>query len=307
MARKILVVGATGQQGKAVIAALHAQTRTPRPTTCDDRPIQILALTRSASSPKSQALAARHPDIVLAEGDTRNPEPIFAAHPDISSVLLVTVPPGDEEQALPFIEAAVAPGRQVEHMVFSSVDRGGDLKSWAEPTPVPHFAAKHRIELRLRQLCDNAGVRWTVLRPTGFMDTYNPGFFGQFMASLWAAGMPAERRMQLISTHDIGVFAARALLDPQQWMGRAVSLAGDDLSFRELQDVYRRTVGQELPQTYRILAHTALWWVKDAYMSFEWFSTAGYGADIPSLREQEPGLQTFEKWLRESSQWDSRG
>lgn len=296
MVRNILVVGATGQQGKAVIDALQ-KSPSHQP------PIQILALTRSASSPKSQALRASYPDIILVEGDTRNPEPIFAAHPNITSVFLVTVPPNDEEQALPFIEVALAPGTEVDHVVFSSVDRGGGVASWTVPTEVPHFAAKHRIELRLRQLCDEAGKRWTILRPTGFMDTYNPGFFGKFMAALWAAGMPADRRMQLISTHDIGVFGAKALLDPEQWAGKAVALAGDDISFQELQNVFRQTVGEELPQTYGILAYGALWSIKDARTSFEWFRTAGYGADITSLKQQEPGLQTFEKWLRESSHW----
>ncbi|KAF5022614.1 hypothetical protein F66182_5329 [Fusarium sp. NRRL 66182] len=237
MTRDILIVGATGQQGKATIDALY-------------------------------------PDIVLVQGDTLTPQPIFAAHQSISSVFVVTVPPNDEEQAIPLISAAVSSPR-VEHIVFTSVDRGGDQASWSQPTEVPHFAAKHRIELRLRQLCQESGKRWTILRPTGFMDSYSPGFFGQMMASLWAAGMPKDRRMQLISTHDIGVFAAKALLDPDAWEGKATALAGDELSFSELQDVFRRTAGQELPQTYKAVAYPVLWMVADASKSFEWFRTEG--------------------------------
>lgn len=294
MTGDILIVGATGKQGRSVIDTFHTHTPATR----------ILALTRSASSPKSQALQAAYPGIILVEGDTRNPGPIFEANPDISSVFLVTVPPNDEEQALDFINTAVAPGTKVDHIVFSSVDRGGDVASWTQPTEVPHFAAKHRIELQLRQLCDDAGRRWTILRPTGFMDTYNPGFFGKLMASLWAAGMPADRRMQLISTHDIGIFAAKALMVPEKWAGKAVALAGDSLSISELRDVFRRTVGMDLPQTYGVLAQPVLWWVKDARMSFEWFRRAGYAADIAGLRREEPGLQSFQMWLRESSQWN---
>ena len=109
--------------------------------------------------------------------------------------------------------------------------------------------------------------------------------------------------MQLISTHDIGVFAAKALLDPQKWAGRAIALAGDDLSFSELRDIFKQTTGQVLPEASRLLAHPVLWWFKDARMSFEWFRTVGYGADITSLREEEPGLQDFGTWLRQTSQW----
>ncbi|KAH7111657.1 hypothetical protein B0J13DRAFT_576651 [Dactylonectria estremocensis] len=282
MTRDILIVGATGQQGKATINALYKTLK----NSSQLHETRILALTRSISSPKSQALKSEHPN-----------------HPSISSVFVVTVPPNDEAQAIPLIEAAAATESQVDHIVFTSVDRGGDAASWSQPTEVPHFAAKHRIELRLQRLCEKSGKRWTILRPTGFMDSYNPGFFGQMMASLWSAGMPKDRKMQLISTHDIGVFAAKALLDPDAWAGKATALAGDELSFLELQEIFRTTVGEELPQTYKAVAYPVLWMVTDASKSFEWFRTAGWDADIAALREQEPGLQSFGQWLRESSRW----
>jgi uncharacterized protein YbjT (DUF2867 family) len=298
MTRNILIVGATGQQGKATIHALYKALNEPS----QQQDIRILALTRSIASPKAQALQTEYPSINLVQGDTQAPEPIFEKHPDISSIFIVTVPPNDEAQALPLIEAATA-HPSVDHIVFSSVDRGGDEVSWSQPTEIPHFAAKHRIELRLRELCEENNKRWTILRPTGFMDSYNPGFFGQMMASLWAEGMPKDRKMQLVSTHDIGVFAAKALLNPEAWAGKALALAGDELSFSELQEIFREVVGEELPQTYKVVAYPVLWMVKDASKSFEWFRDAGWKADITALREQEPGLQSFAAWLRESSKW----
>ncbi|KAM0185779.1 hypothetical protein ACHAPI_012018 [Fusarium lateritium] len=299
MTRDILIVGATGQQGKATIDALFKT----RNNSIQPQHIRILALTRSISSPKAQALQSKYPDIILVQGDTQTPQPIFNQYPSISSVYVVTVPPNDEAQALPLIEAATMTTNQVDHIVFSSVDRGGDAESWSQPTEIPHFAAKHRLELRLRQLCNENNKRWTILRPTGFMDGYNPGFFGKMMASLWSEGMPKDRKMQLISTHDIGVFAAKALLDPETWSGKATALAGDELSFVELQEIFRRVVGEEIPQTYKVVTYPILWMVADANKSFEWFRTAGWKADISALRAQEPCLQDFETWLRESSQW----
>ncbi|KAL4728248.1 hypothetical protein ACLX1H_004990 [Fusarium chlamydosporum] len=227
MTRDILIVGATGQQGKAAINALF---NTLKQSSHQDS-TSILALTRSVSSPKSQALCNQYPGIVIVEGNTQTPKPIFENYPSIKSIFIVTVPPDDETQAIPLIEEATSRSSQVDHIVFSSVDRGGDEVSWSQSTEIPHFAAKHRIEHRLRDLCIETGKRWTILRPTGFMDSYNPGFFGKMMASLWAEGMPKDRKMQLISTHDIGIFAAKALLDPEGWAGKSVALAGDDLSF----------------------------------------------------------------------------
>ncbi|KAK7409420.1 hypothetical protein QQX98_008381 [Neonectria punicea] len=292
MTRDILIVGATGQQGQATINALYKTLN----NSSQLHETRILALTRSISSPKAQALKSKHPNVVLVQGDTQTPQPIFKEHPSISSVFVVTVPPNDEAQAIPLIEAAAATESQVDHIVFTSADRGGDAASWSQPT-------EHRIELQLRRLCEKSGKRWTILRPTGFMDSYNPGFFGQMMASLWSAGMPKDRKMQLISTHDIGVFAAKALLDPDAWAGKATALAGDELSFLELQEIFRKTVGEELPQTYKAVAYPVLWMVTDASKSFEWFRTAGWDADIAALREQEPGLQSFGQWLRQSSRW----
>lgn len=298
MTPDILIVGATGQQGKATIDALY-QTKKLSPA----HQFRILALTRSTASPKAKALKSTYPDIILVQGDTQTPEHIFNTYPSISSIFLVTVPPDDEAQALPLIQAAVS-SPQFDHFVFSSVDRGGDTASWSQPTQVPHFSAKHRVELYLRQACCDASKRWTVLRPTGFMDSYNPGFFGQLMVSLWAAGMPADRKMQMVSTHDIGIFAAKALLDPEGWAGRAVALAGDELSLTELRDAFLRTVGKTLPETYKVVAYPVLWMVADAAKSFEWFRTEGWDADITALRKQVPGLQDFETWLRESSKWE---
>ena len=40
--------------------------------------------------------------------------------------------------------------RGVQHFVYASVERGGDERSWENPTDVPHFISKHRIEHYLR-------------------------------------------------------------------------------------------------------------------------------------------------------------
>lgn len=297
-ARSVLIVGATGQQGRATIDALH-ELRPQRP------PIRILALTRSAKSPKSQSLQEAYPDLTLVEGDTRTPAPIFTAHPDIAAVFVVTVPSDEEAQAIPLIDAAVEKTNIVDHIVFSSVDRGGDSASWNNSTTVPHFAAKHAIELHLRDACARAGKRWTILRPTGFMDNYNPGFFGSMMASLWAAGLPSDRKMQLISTRDIGTFAAKALLNPDVWAGKAVGLASDELTYSQVQDIFKRAIGRDMPEANWLVAKGVMWWVEEARTSFEWFDEVGYKADIEFCRRENPSLQDWETWLTRTSRWRS--
>jgi uncharacterized protein YbjT (DUF2867 family) len=294
MSSKILIVGGTGQQGSATIQALLANSPTDSPAS-----FEILALTRSATSKRAQSLSAAYGDkITLVEGSPTHPDPIFQAHPDITSVFLVTVPHTEEAQATPMIDASVA--HEVQHIVFSSVDRGGDEKSWGYETPVAHFAAKCRIEEYLRNACkDKTATRWTILRPTGFMDNYAPGTsFGMLMWTLWAT-MPQDRKMQLISTRDIGVFAARVLREgPDAWAGKAIGLASDSLSFGEAEAVFKRVVGQEPPRMWSYIGSGLRWAVGEASASMKWFEDVGFATDVGKVRSIEPGLYDFESWLR---------
>lgn len=169
----ILVIGATGKQGGSVLTELSnlLPTLSPQPK------VKVLALTRTASSPKAQALARQHPalDLEVVEGDSREPGPLFAAHPAITTVFSYTTPPDEEPQAAALVDAAAAHARSQKskvHFVFSSVDRGGEPKSWDTPTDVEHFAQKHNVEVRLRSACEASGgsMTYTILRPVAFMD-----------------------------------------------------------------------------------------------------------------------------------------
>ncbi|KAI0384880.1 NAD(P)-binding protein [Hypomontagnella monticulosa] len=321
--RTILVVGATGQQGGCVLAELEnlvstnstATTSTSRANTDNaNAKIKVLALTRTASSPKAQALASRFSalDLEVVEGDTRTPEPIFAAHPAIDAVFSYTTPPDEEPQATALVDAAAAHaknGKSKVHFVFSSVDRGGEPKSWDTPTDIPHFAEKHNVEVHLRDVANKSGgaLTYTVLRPAAFMDNLNPGTFGLVFASLWNT-MPASRKLQLVSVRDIGVFGAQALLHPTdpQFLDRAVGLAGDELTLSEAQAIFRKHAGRELPQAWNVVgwAVRSLVAAKNVGAMFRWFETDGYAVDIEALRQQEPRLQDLDTWFRESSKFE---
>ncbi|KAI0440380.1 hypothetical protein F4803DRAFT_527380 [Xylaria telfairii] len=303
--RKILLVGATGQQGSAVLSELSQAASTSSGSFPN---LKILALTRKASSKKALALPPKYGkslDLEVVEGDMKNPEPLFAAHKDIDTVFSYTTPPSAEEesQAKPLITAAAKNG--VKHFVFSSVERGGDQRSWENPTDVPHFVTKHNIELHLRRTCEeNPAMTYTILRPVAFMDNFNPtSGFGSVMAAMCAT-MPADAKLQLISLRDVGVFGAKAVLRPEQYAGRAFGLAGDEMTLAELRATFRRVSGLQLPQAWTVVGHGARWISKELGKMFGFFEKRGYGVDIQKLRAEEPRLQDFETWLQESSTFD---
>ena len=203
----------------------------------------------------------------------------------------------EEDQAYPLIDESVKQG--VKHFVFTSVDRGGPGVSEGNPTVIPHFASKHRIEEYLKKKSEGTDMAWTILRPVAFMDNLSPGFFGKVFPAMWA-GL-GTKPLQLVSVHDIGVFGARALRAREAYKGRAISLAGDELTVEQGRTIFAETMGRSMPETYGFVGWAVKSGVKEMGTMFKWFETDGYGADIKALRKEEPKLQDFKTWLKESS------
>jgi uncharacterized protein YbjT (DUF2867 family) len=290
--RKLLIIGATGQQGGAVIDALIAHSA----------PFEILALTRNTSSPSAQKLAAK-PNVTLVQGDSVTPAPIFEARKIYGVFLMTSFVPGktqmEEAQAHPVIEEAVKHG--VEHFVFTSVDRGGAGVSEKSPTEIAHFASKHRIEEYLKEKTANSKTDWTILRPVAFMDNLSPGFMGKMFPATWGSSLGDNKPLQLISVHDIGVVAARAFERPEKYNGRAISLAGDEVTLVQAKKVFKEVIGYDMPANFTFMGSALIFMVKELGTMFRWFKDAGYGADIKALRKEVPELQDFGTWLKESS------
>ncbi|KFY17330.1 hypothetical protein V492_00740 [Pseudogymnoascus sp. VKM F-4246] len=292
--RKILITGATGKQGGAVIDALLSSSSS----------VQILALTRNASSKGAQSLASKS-NVTVVEGDPSSPASIFQDHSPIHAVFSVTVvgKPGDEEsQAMPLIDESIK--NKVDHFVFTSVDRGGPGTSEKNPTNIAHFASKHRIENYLKEKSGNGSkMAFTILRPVAFMDNLTPDFIGRAFPSMWRG--VGNKPLQLISVHDIGLVAAKALLNPE-YKGRVISLAGDELTLEQGRAVFQETMGYAMPETFGLVGTGIKLMMKEMGTMFKWFETDGFGADIVALRKEEPALQNFGTWLKESSKFSKQ-
>jgi uncharacterized protein YbjT (DUF2867 family) len=308
MTKRILVVGATGKQGGALIDALLSSTSSAS--------LQIFAVTRNKSSKASCALSARN--VTLIEGDIAissqsifsqiskitNGVPLDAAFlvsPLIPPKPFGSKPPSEEEHTLPFIDAAATSG--VKHLIFTSVDRG--VNSDTDPTDVPHFATKFRIEQYLKKKSEetisrpNGKMDWTILRPTYFMDMLSDDFMGRTFASMWT-GL-GSKPLKLIASHDIGVFACRAILEPEKYSSKSISLAGDEITLDELKVIFQERFGRPLPVGYRFVGNMVQTLVSDVGSMFEWLRTEGCGADVKWCNEQ--GAMTMKQWLETESQF----
>lgn len=272
-------------------------------------PHDLLAVTRNTQSAAAQRLASKSPKIHVVEGDLDKPVRLFqnaqaATNNPIWGVFSVQAAIGsknEEQQGKALIDEALAKG--VKHFVYSSVDRGGE-KSISNPTDIPHFITKHRIEEHLlsRTKSPQNTMNWTILRPTAFMENFTPDFMGKVFATSWRA-MLKDKPLQIIATSDIGFFAAEAFTSPDAFQGKAISLAGDELTFRQMAEIFKKKIGRDVPTTFEWPCRILMAMVAELGTMFRWFAAEGYGADIEALRKMNPQLKDFGTWLETESQF----
>ncbi|MFF5448612.1 NmrA/HSCARG family protein [Streptomyces sp. NPDC012888] len=280
---RILVTGATGLQGGAVARELVRRGRS------------VAALVRDPESERARALAGLGVELVRGDlDDEASLRPALEGFHGLFSVQNFMTPGGlgaEVRQGRALARAAKAAG--IGHVVYSSVG-GAERESG-----VPHFDSKRGIERYL----ESKGVPLTVLRPTFFMDNFaahGPELVdGTLVVRL---ALKPDTRVQFIAVDDIGYFAAEAFDRPDEYVGRAVEIAGDALTATEVAEAFAARSG--LPARFEELPLDAV--ANNPYipnapeiaLMFEWFQYHGYQADIEALRERHPGLQSFATFLK---------
>lgn len=205
----------------------------------------------------------------------------------------------EETQGKALIDEALR--RQVQFFVYSSVDRGGS-ESFTTPTQVPHFITKYNIEHHLVEKCENTDMEWCILRPTAFFDNLIPGYFGKVFATSFMMVLKGKP-LQMVATSDIGFFAAEAFLHPEEYHGKSLSLAGDELTYDQMRRIFEEKTGRPVPTTFQFMCRVGLTVASDIGSMFQWFHDAGYKADIPALRDIHPDLKDFGAWLEQESEF----
>ena len=214
----IAVVGATGQQGGAVVRALQANGQ-----------FKVRALTRNPT---------QHPslgdEVVLA--DFNRPETLQAAFAGAHGVFLVTdawQAGADEfKQAQAAVTAARAAG--VQHLVWSTLPDVEAISGGA--IDVPHFTAKAKVERLVRE----AGFAHHsfVIAPFYYQNllgamTPQPQADG---STGWALPLdPSRRVIHMGDITELGRLVAGAFAQPElAGRGQHLPLVGDLLSFNDI-------------------------------------------------------------------------
>lgn len=305
--KAVLILGATGKQGKKVVDTLLASE--------SEDAFTILALTRNPDSPSAKALAAKSPTIKLVKGNLDDVPSVFKValeatdNAPIWGVFSVqqAVQDGatqerETKQGKDMVDAAVA--NDVKVFVYTSVDRGGK-ESDTNPTCVPHFISKHNIEIYLKEKAKDSGMCYTILRPVAFMDGLTPNFMGKVFGTMLKTRANPSKPIAFVATSDIGFFAGQALLQPEHpnYKNKAISLAGDDLTFDQVNEVFKENLGYPIPTTFEFLARFIKWMVAELGIMFNWFDEEGFDVDIAKLKSMNPGMLNLGTWLVKEGGW----
>jgi uncharacterized protein YbjT (DUF2867 family) len=274
--RVILVSGATGQQGGTVARNLL------------EWGFAVRALTRDADKAAARELADLGAEVV--GGDLEDRESIERALDGVYGVFSVqqfmeTGVEDEVRQGVLLADAARAAG--VEHIVYSSVG------SAHRETGIPHFESKFEVEEHVRA----SGVPYTVLRPVFFMQNW------EYMREPILGGtlpqpLDPDKPFQMIDAEDIGVFAAMAFTDPERWIGREVDIAGDELTMPEIAATFSRVIGRNVDYFQVPWEGFEEQMGEEYTVMYQWFNDHGYEANIAALRDEFPGLASFEQYLR---------
>jgi uncharacterized protein YbjT (DUF2867 family) len=296
--KTLLITGATGKQGGALITSLIATPSTASLFT-------IVAVSRDPASTGSKRLAAMGPHISVLAGDLADPSDLLRRAETTSGspvwgVYSVQInSPAEEQQGKALIDAAVDHG--VRHFVYSSGDRGGPERSAIDATDVANFAAKFRIEQHLVAACAATSMTYTILRPVSFFENLDASMHGRGFARMWEQMSP--KKLQMVSTADIGRVAAQSFVraGDEGFCNAALTLAGDELTQAEADAVFREVVGFAMPMAPCPVASAVKFFLKGTVGDmFRWFERYGYGADVEECRRMYPGMRDFRSWIEEN-------
>ncbi len=267
----ILVMGATGRQGGAVVDELL------------ERGYTVRAMVRKPQNKKAQRLVAK--GVTVVKGDYSDQSSVLVAMQGLQHAFFYS---GFSRNELAEGRNVIAAAKQsgLRHLVYSS-------GAAAAPEGGMEGAVKAQVELVLRE----SGVPFSVVRPVAFMENYR----GQQKHTLEKGVVDSrapDRYVYFIAIRDIGFFVGEAFDHPGEWLGRAENIAGDKMTMTNLAKTFSVVLGQDVDYVRRPLEEFLQSFPPPLRPLFRWYDQVGYSADTKGLRERYPNLITLEQYLR---------
>lgn len=287
--RTLVVCGATGKQGGAVIDSLLADGRW-----------NLIALSRSPDGERASALRERGVEVREADLDDRNS--LIAAFAGADCAYGVTTPETadgkvdtdmDRRHGINVAEAALSAG--VDHLVMSTVlyvEEGQEVS-------LDYIRPKAETESYVAE----KGIPHTFIRPASMMDEIG-GEYLPVKKGVITGQADNDARVPYIACRDIGRLAAMAFAEPDRFLGRRINLIGDFVSGDELAEILTRVTGR--PHRHKAPPIPLMWifareWIPLRRHFERWGREPHPPLMLEGIEESRrllPDILTFEDYLR---------
>jgi uncharacterized protein YbjT (DUF2867 family) len=279
--KRVLVTGATGTIGRAVLSQLDSQ-------------IQIRAFSRHATSGDYSA------EIESMDGDLADVHALEKALVGVDTVFLLW-PFLTVDAARPVIETI---GSRAKKIVYLSTATAGDPEDRAlNPISAAHYA--------IEQMIEETDAQWVIVRPTAFSS--NPLIFwsGQIKSTQSVSWPFPNAKLSLIHESDVAAVVAKGILSDDLVGQRRVITGPESLSQKAELDIIGHELG--LPLVYNELSKNQAreqmlsWGMPDAIVNgvlgyWERRTLTAEPVNTAVLDITGRPAQTFATWARENVQ-----
>ncbi len=218
MSTKVLIMGATGKVGGAVVSLLR-----------DDPQLDIVAGIRTPSK-------AAHLGVQMVELDMDRPETLAPALVGVERVFMLTGYTVDMfQQSKNFLNEARRAG--VKHIVHLGACGDDDTK-------VAHWGWQQFVE----RYIEWAGFTFTHLRPDIYMQNLLSYGGARAVDNGTIRHYVANARISWVDCDDVAAVGAECLKSPEKHAGKVYRLASDEQTFSDIAQTLTDTLGQ--PFTY---------------------------------------------------------
>jgi uncharacterized protein YbjT (DUF2867 family) len=218
--KSILITGATGNTGIAIIKALTAK-HTRQQVIAGVRNVHI-----AYPAFEGHSLHLRHFDF-------ESPETFSAAFANIDILFLLRPPHISDVRRyfVPLISTAVT--CQVKHIVFLSVQGVENSRL------IPHY--------KIEKLIKESKIPFTFIRPAYFMQNFTTTLNADLVKNKQIFLPAGDAKFTLIDVDDIGKVVAAVLGNAAQHAGQSYELTGDEpLSFEEMAQIISDGTGSKI-------------------------------------------------------------